>query len=65
MLDRILDEVDNGVTFEGGEGAEAEVAMIMFDSNMAHFVVELERQTEEVMIVTAITHQERAHGLIF
>lgn len=26
MLDRILDEVDNGVTFEGGEGAEAEVA---------------------------------------
>lgn len=60
---RVLDEGRDGVALELGEGPEREVALLVLDAHVAHRVVQLEGQREEVAVVARVAHHERAVGL--
>jgi hypothetical protein len=55
MFYGILHKIHYGITFKSCETSETEIALVMFNPNMSDGSIELERKTENVAVVTAIT----------
>lgn len=51
MFHGVFDEVDDGVAFELGERAEAEVPLIVFDPHVSNATVQFKGQGKYVMLI--------------
>lgn len=56
VLHCILNEVHYGVAVEFLQAAKAEVALVMFNAHVPYKAVELESQTEDVVLIRAVAH---------
>lgn len=60
VLHSILYEVHDCVAFKFCETAKAEVALVMFYSDMPDKTIEFESEAEDVVMVTAVPHHKAA-----
>ena len=58
VFNSILNEVNNCVALEASEASEAEVSLIMLDPDVSDEAVEFECETEDVVMITGVSHHE-------
>lgn len=61
----LLDKVNNaGTALRSRLGIEAEETVTVLDSRVQRFAVRLERETQEVSVIRAVSHKKRAVWLV-
>ena len=58
VFNSILNEVNNCVALEASEASEAEVSLIMLDPDVSDETIEFECETEDVVMITGVSHHE-------